>query len=288
MAQYNPSVLMPEAHWAVAAIDPEERQAALELAERVCAAGPPAPALATSQGEQLAEIAGAFDLAARERLDAAGSLQPHELSEPLRQEIEAITARAFVLHLALPIPSDADAEALHALHLASLAEVANRRGDWYRWEEWASGAPLLLDDSEREIPWDRQLLLHATELWRVLLRDPAGGHERAMEIVARVRERRADREAALFAPLDARHTARAKFALFAWYHVLDAATELLLYLRHGEPRRIHQALALHLSLARSATSGDYELEGLFTWLLAASARVARPSVSQLELPGVGS
>lgn len=285
---YNSSTLPPEAHWAVAAIDLAERQTALELAEKACATGPPARALNGLESERLGEIAGAFDLASRERLDAAGSLQPHELSEPVRQEIEAVTGRAFVLQLALPIPSDADAEALHALHLAALAEVANRRGDWYRWEKWASGAPLRLDDSEREIPWDRQLLLHAAELWRVLLRDPASGQERAMEIVARIRERRADREAALFAPLDARQTARAKFALFAWYHVLDAATELLLYLRHGEPRRIYQTLALHLSLARSATSGDYELEGLFTWLLAAAGRVVRPSGAQLELPGVGS
>lgn len=288
MAQYNPSVMMPEVHWAVAAIDPAERQSALSLSEQACAAGPPARIISGAENQRLAETAGAYDLAARERLDAAGGLQPHELSDSLRQEIEAITSRAFVLQLALPIPADADAEALNALHLAALAEVANRRGDWYRWEEWACGAPLLLDDSEREIPWDRQLLLHASELWRVLLRDPIAGQERAMEIVARIRERRADREAALFAPLDARHTARAKFALFAWYHVFDAATELLLYLRHGQPRNIYQSLALHLSLARSATSGDYELEGLLTWLFAASTRVARPSVAQLELPGVGS
>jgi hypothetical protein len=286
MAQYIGSAMMPESHWAVAAIDADERQAAIALAEQVCSLGPP-PRDTSGNRERLAEIAGAYDLAARERLEAVSALQPHELPEHTRIEIEHAAARAFVLRLSLPVPTDADAEALHVLQLAAMAEVANRRGDWYRWESWASGAALKLDDSERDIAWDRQLLLHVTELWRVLLRDPSGGQDRAMEIIARVRERRTEREAALFAPLDARHTARAKFFLFAWYHVLDAATELLLYLRHGEPRQINHVLALHLSLARSATSGDYELEGLFTWLKEAAVRVARPTVAQLELPGVG-
>lgn len=285
MGQYNSSPVMADGHWAVSAIDPAERESALALAEKACAAGPPAR-LDSSLGERIAEIAGAYDLAARERLESAGAMHPHELPEAMRQEIETLAGRAFVLHLALPIPGDADAEALNALHLAALAEVANRRGDWDRWEGWSAGAPLRLDDSEREIPWDRQLLLHATELWRLLLRDADGAKERAMEIIARVRERRAEREAALFGPLDVRHTARAKFALFAWYHVLDAATELLLFLRHGQPRHIQQVLSLHLSLARSAASGDYELEGLLTWLNAAAARVARPPGGQLELPGV--
>ena len=273
-----------ETHWAVAALPADERQASLALAERICASGEPPPEFDDDARERLAEIAGAYDLAVRERLDALSALRMDEITESSRADIEAGASRAFVLQLVTAHPIGRIERALRMMGLAAMAEVANRRGDWDRWlPRFESDSPDLLDWAT---PWPEYVLLHVAEIWRLLLREGIAGRERVMELIARLRERRPEQEALLYARLTGREAARAKYVCFIYYQLLDSATDLTLYLRHEEPREIVRHFAVYFSLARAAASGDLELEGVLSWLHAAAIRAARPRPAQLELPGV--
>ena len=277
-----------ESHWAVAALEAPERHAAIGHAERVCANGPPAPPIDDLEHERLTEISGAYDLAVRERLDALSALRIDEITDSARSELEHGASRAFVLQLTLPVPEPRSERALRVLQLAAMADVANRRGDWDRWSPVLVAPGASPESLDWSTPWPEYVLVHVSEMWRTLLHDPAAGRGRAMELIARLRERRPEQEALLYARLTGREAARAKYICFISYQLVDAATDLTVYLKHDEPREIIRHFTVYFSLARAAASGDLELEGVLSWLHAAAIRTVKPRPTQLELPGVAS
>lgn len=272
-----------ELHWAVSAIDAEHRRSAVSTAETLIARGEwDAAGITPTELERIELLAGAYDLAVRDRLEVRMHATASEQREELRAQVEWGASRAFALYAALPAPAEGGPRLLRTLHLSALAVVARRRGDWQRWL-----AEHPLPGKDPRAPWDAFLLRQLTELWCDLhQRAGPSGLGEAMALLAELREERPRREHALFASLPESEQPRVRFYLFALYHLVDAATELFLYLSHGRPLHVEHELARHFALAREATAGDFRLEVLLVWLQAAAVHVAGRRTPQLEIPGV--
>lgn len=268
-------------HWAVSAIDADVRQAAIARAEAAVAQGRWLLA-ADGDREPFELLAGAYDLAVRDRLDTLAHLGAGEQADELQAQVEWGAARAFALHAALSLPDDEPSRLFRILHLAALAAVGGRRADWDR---WVQDHPL--PPADGQAPWDAFLLRRVVEIWCELLdRTGPSGLGRPMELIAELREERDRREPELLGSLDATESVRMRFYLFALYQLADAATDLLLFLSHGRPPHIALQLGAHFALANEATSGDFRLAVLLGWVQAAAQRVAGRRTPQLEIPGV--
>jgi hypothetical protein len=278
-----------DSHWAIAVIGPAERAELLAFAEqasRKIVAGllPDAASLP----ERLLPLASAYEFAAREWLDLEGLGNPGAAPSPQesdlrRRRIEFGARRAFVLSAPLPLEETDPAGAVyHTLLLGALAEVAGRQGDYRSW--LALVARDVFASSDAAAPWDLTLLRWAVELWTEVL-DGSGpsGLTHAMELVATIREQRPQREADFLAALDESAEMRARFYLFALFHLTEAATEVLLYRLHGRPADARYRVFVSLSLAREATVGDTRMHPALEWLYEAAARVLERRTPQLEL-----
>jgi hypothetical protein len=274
-------------HWAVAAVDAATRERLVALAEsRASREGANGHhALDPDDAGAVETLAGAYDLAARERLAELAGAAPGAASDDARAQVQSGAGRAFALYAALATPHARDPLLPYRmLHLRALAEVGGRRPDWARWRRLH--APALPNAGAREAPWDEYLLRQLTEVWLELLdRSGPSGVEPVMERLAALRELRQEREEALHRAHDGDAT-RLNFFLFALDHLCDAAAELTLYLRRGAPLDIGERLSLHFALARGASAGDVALGVVLTWLDAAAREVARRRSPQLDLPGV--
>jgi hypothetical protein len=271
-------------HWAVAAFGPA--QALLARAAAVAAYDPreaaePVSPLDAAECEAAVQLAAAYDLAGRDLATHLALADPDELATA-REQVELAASRAFLLYSALPAPDEPRALAVRKLQLAALAEVGSLAPQWERWRR-LHPAP---DDRDAR-PWDVALLEHLADAWTELLRREGGAElPRAAEIIAQVREERASREAALLLALAQRDAERMRFYLFALYHAVDAATDLLMFFIHQRPANIGRALSIHFGLAKEATSGDLRLDVLFSWVHLAALRVSQGHTQQLNLPGL--
>ena len=270
-----------ELHWALSAMDADERRdivarAEAQVAERDWSV-PPAAVL-----EPRELLAGAYDLAVRDRLEARVLARTPEQLDETAAQVALGATRAFALYATQPMPDEPTARLLRTLHLSALGVLSNRREEW---EHWAEEHPVPL--SSATMPWDAFLLRQLTELWCDLhRRSGPSGLAHAMSLLAEIREERTLREPALLASAAESDRARLRFYLFALYHLTDAATTLFLYLSHGRPPSVEAELARNFILAREATSGDFRLETVLAWLQAAAAHVAGRRTAQLEIPGV--
>jgi hypothetical protein len=192
-------------------------------------------------------------------------------------------ARAFALLAAAPLDFDDDVGALYrTLLLAALAQVGGTLDVFRLW--LAQQQRELFPGEDTDLRWDLLLLRRIVELWtEVLSGTGPSGLERAMEIVATIREERGIRERELLASFDEPEEMRMRFYLFALFHLTEGATELLLFRLHGAPEDIKQRVYVALSLARSATSGDMQILPALEWLYEAGACVIEQRTPQLEL-----
>lgn len=277
-----------DSHWAVAVIGPEERASLLAFAERAAkriASGTwpgedPIP-------ERILPLASAYEFAAREWLDLDGIGNPGaspttEESATRRGRLEFGAHRAFLLGSALPLEDTDPTGALyHALLLAALAQIAGHEGEF---RSWLAMHRDTLFRSGADDRWDVLLLRHAVELWTEILSGTGpSGLQRAMELVATVREERPIRDTQFLAGLDESEEMRLRFYLFALGHLTDAATEVLLYRLHGKPEDVRYRVFVSLSLAREATLGDARMYPPLEWLYEAAVRVIERRTPQLEL-----
>ncbi len=277
-----------DSHWAVAVIGPAERAELLAFAEsavRRLASGEwprdePVP-------ERLLPLASAYEFAAREWLDLEGLGNPvatptPEEGEARRARIELGARRAFVLGLPLPLEdSDQTGALYHALLLAALAEISGRQAEFRCWLDLHRSRLFPEVDAGR---WDLILLRDTVELWTEVLNGTGpSGLERAMELVATIREGRAGREQEFLAKVDEGEDMRLRFYLFALYHLTEAATEVLLFRLHGKPDDARYRVYVSLSLAREATIGDARMHPPLEWLYEAAVRVIARRTPQLEL-----
>jgi hypothetical protein len=290
MASVNDQLTALEEHWAVSTFAVEQRAALIAYAEeflRALKSGAPIQR-AQPPAEDLIALASAFDIAARERLDLEGIGSPQAAPTPneiadRRAILRVGAGRAFALLAAAPIDFDDEVGALYrVLLVVALAHVAGQAESLRAW--LSAYRKRILPGEDRDLRWDLLLLRRNVELWtEVLSGSGPSGLERAMEIVATIREERGARERELLASFDESEEMRMRFYLFALFHLTEAATELLLYRLHGAPNDVTQRVYVALSLARSATSGDMQILPALEWLYESAACVIQQRTPQLEL-----
>jgi hypothetical protein len=290
MASVNDQMAALEEHWAVATFGTDERASLVAFADEYIRAlrGGTAGQRARPATEDLLALASAFDIAARERLDLEGLGSPFAVANPnevaeRRAYLRAGAGRAFALLSAAPVDYEDDVGALYRVLLViALAHVAGQDESLRAWLN--AHRRRLFPVEDRELRWDLLLLRRVVELWTEVLSGAGpSGLERAMEIVATIREERPARERELLAGFDEGEEMRMRFYLFALFHVTEAATELLLYRLHGTPNDVTQRVYVALSLARSATSGDMQILPALEWLYESAACVIQQRTPQLEL-----
>jgi hypothetical protein len=275
-------------HWAVAVFEPADRKELLAFAEevrRLILNG--TWEIDRPVNQHLLPLSSAYELAARERLDLFGAGHPNTTSS-LEQRadrarfLEIGARRACDLSLAIPLDdTDAHGVLYHTLLLSALASVAARDTEFRAWVALQRSRlfdPLIDDD------WPTQYLRFIVELWCEVL-DGTGpsGLDRAMEIVATVREIRPERERDALEGADEGSDVPLRFFFFALHHLTDAATELLLFRLHGEPSDIRQRVFVSLSLAGEATAGDARIHSALDWIYEASSRIVARRTPQLDL-----
>jgi len=290
MASANDQLVALEEHWAVSTFSAEQRSALVAYAEDALRAlrNGTTPLRAPPPTEDLLALASAFDIAARERLELEGLGSPYALTKPneladRRAFLRAGSSRAFTLLTAAPVDFDDEVGALYrVLLLTALAHVAGQAEAFRAW--LTVNRRRLFPGDDRDLRWDLFLLRRNVELWtEVLAGSGPSGLERAMEIVATIREERTPRERELLASFDESEEMRMRFYLFALFHLTEAATELLVYRLHGAPNDVTQRVYVALSLARSATSGDMQILPALEWLYESAACVIQQRTPQLEL-----
>jgi hypothetical protein len=279
---------MLDAHWAVAVFDSADRKELLAFAETVRRRILSGQWVADSPvSEHLLPLSSAYELAARERLDLFGTGHPNS-SATAEQRFDRArfldlgARRAVDLAVAIPL-DDTDAHGIlyHTLLLSALATVAGRDTEFRGWlalhrNKVFEPAP---DDD-----WPTQYLRGIVELWTEVL-DGSGpsGLDRAMEIVATLRETRPEREREALEEADEVSEMMLRFFFFALHHLTDAATELLLYRLHGDPPDVRQRMFVSLSLAGEATAGDARIHSALDWLFEAAVRIVARRTPQLDL-----
>jgi len=276
-------------HWAVKVVTPEDRAAAIQYAmsvlTRLCGGDANVPA---TPPEFVVPLAGAYVIAASEWLDFEGAASPDAILSAEQDaqrvvHIEVGADRAFTLTAALPVEADEHIAAFYrALFLAGLAEVAHKQPEFRCWVR--VHRDILAPRFQDERRWDLILLQRVVELWLEVLRGTGpSGLDRAMEIIASIREERPTREAAFLAEAPDSEDVKLQLYLFTLFHLTEAATELLLFRLHGEPERVDHRLYRHFTLARDAAGGDPRLDASFDWLFEAARRVVAQRTAQLEL-----
>lgn len=277
-----------DAHWAVAVFEPADRKELLGFAEQVrrhiragdWVANSPVP-------DQLLPLSSAYELAARERLDLFGLGHPNK-SASVEQRAERArfvdlgARRAFDLGAAIPLDdTDAGGALYHALLLGALGTVAGRDTEY---RGWLTIHRDKLFDPGIDDDWATQYLRAIVELWTEVLQGAGpSGLDRAMDLVATIRETRPDRERAALTGADETTEMSLRFFFFALHHLTDAATELLLYRLHGEPADVRQRVFVALSLAGEATAGDARIHAALDWLYESAARIVARRTPQLDL-----
>jgi hypothetical protein len=277
-----------DAHWAVAVFEPADRRELLAFAEGVrrrilsgdWVADSPVP-------EQLLPLSSAYELAARERLDLFGTGHPNTSANADQRSdrsrfLELGAKRAFDLAVAIPLDdTDAHGVLYHTLLLSALATVAGRDTEFRNW--LGLQRDKLFEHGVGD-DWATEYLRGIVELWTDVLQGAGpSGLERAMEIVATIRERRPDQERETLEGADEAQEMSLRFFFFALHHLTDAATELLLFRLHGEPPDVRQRVFVALSLAGEATAGDARIHAALDWLFEAAVRIVARRTPQLDL-----
>jgi hypothetical protein len=277
-----------DTHWAVAVFEPSDRRDLLAFAENVrrrILAG--SWQVDSPVSEHLLPLSSAYELAARERLDLFGAGHPNTTaSAEQRAErarvLESGARRSCDLSFAIPLEdTDAHGVLYHTLLLAALSTVAGRDSEF---RSWLSLQRPKLFESSLDDDWPTQYLRNIVELWTEVLNGAGpSGLDRAMELVATIRENRPDREREALDDADEASEMSLRFFFFALHHLTDAATELLLFRLHGEPTDVRQRIFVSLSLAGEATAGDARIHAALDWLYEAAVRIVARRTPQLDL-----
>jgi hypothetical protein len=294
----NPSgtpaaVSVLDTHWAVTAIDAQERSRALSAAQRLWAERH-GPAPSTDPDVTVVSVlATAYDVAALDWLDpfvrhasgengAGGNMGPS--LEALRSPLIAVAGRTFQLHRVLPLRGASEAGLFGLVHVAALATVADRRSDLTDWLRAGNAVREL--HAEGDADWDVVLADRLAHVWTDLLAPARGGHRRAVARLGALREERDAGEAALLEGLTEEAAVTRRFRLFTLYHMADAAAALITYLTRSEPVDILRRLSLHFTVARAAAAGDATVDVALSWLHGAAVLLAQRRTEQLALPGL--
>jgi hypothetical protein len=293
----NPSgtpaaVSVLDSHWAVTAIDAQERSRALAAAQRLWAERHGPAAAADPDVTVVSVLATAYDVAALDWLDpfvrrASGENSVGGAGPPadaLRAQLATVAARTFQMHRVLPLRGSGEAGLFGLVHVAALATVADRRSDLSDWLRAGNAVRELR--SEEDADWETVLADRLAHVWTDLLAPARGGYRRAVARLGALREERDAGEAALLEGLTEEAAVARRFRLFTLYHMADAAAALITYLTRSEPVDILRRLSLHFTVARAAAAGDATVDVALSWLHGAAVLLAQRRTEQLALPGL--
>jgi hypothetical protein len=275
-------------HWAVKVLPTERAAGLLAYAMstlRGMANGQRPPA---EVPEDLETLASGYELAAREALGRDDPTVPPrkpgagEDATARTRIIEEGVGRAFVLHASIPLDEhDPLAPLYHTLLLAALGEVAGRQHEFRLWLSLHRDQLFRADPSES---LDVRLLRNSVELWtEVLSGSGPSGLDRAMELVATVREQLTMSGRDFIQSLAGEERVRMEFLLFAVSRLTEGATEVLLQRLHGEQPGSREAMFLCLAVVGPAAAGNRVLWIALLWLQEAAVRVITRRTPQLDL-----
>jgi hypothetical protein len=266
-------------HWAVDAMPTAQRLATLAAAEKATTA------LADPVLREAAHtLATAYELAALLGRDALRSNAPNATASLERAALRVGAERASLLHRALGLPTGTDGEGLlrHAVRLCALGAVAGPASVAHTrsWMQAPATAERLQQVAHQALQRadDPGAPPSAAPLWviwrRLLLHPDAATVESLIEDLAALREQR--RGVTDLTPSSNEAELRLRFQTFVRERLADAAGLLALGLRgRSDAARIAAQISAQCSAARSASTGDPNLDLLAAWLeLAALASLA--------------
>jgi hypothetical protein len=269
-------------HWAVDAMPTALRLATLAAAEKATA-----PLTDPALREAAHTLATAYELAALLGRDALRSGSPGTTPSLERAALRVGAERANILHRALGLQSGSDAEGLlrHAVRLCALAAVAgpacvahtrtwlHQRGIADRLEQAAQPRP----DPTQQSPAEAAAPLWT--IWRQLLLHPDPPTlEHLVASLAQLREQR--RGVTDLTPSTNETELRLRFQQFVRERLGDAAGLLAVGLRgRSDPRSVAAELTAQCTAARSASTGDPNLDLLAAWLELAALTTLAPQLT---------
>ena len=265
-------------HWAVDAIPIAERVAALAAAEHAVT-----PLEAAALRESAHTLATAYELAALLGRDALRSGSTGITPSLERTALRVGAERANLLHRALGLQPATEDEGLlrHAVRLCALAAVAGPASVAHT-RTWLQ-QPEIKDRMARAEQQRPEAPEHAAgPLWgiwrRLLLHPDAHAIDAAMEALAALRELR--RGVTDLAASSNEVELRLRFQLFVRERLADAAGLLAVGLRgRGDPQTLASELTACCTAARSASTGDPNLDLLAAWLELAALTALAPRLT---------
>ena len=269
-------------HWAVDAMPTALRLATLAAAEKATA-----PLTDPALRESAHTLATAYELAALLGRDALRSGSPGTTPSLERAALRVGAERANILHRALGLQSGADAEGLlrHSVRLCALAAVAGPSSvahtrTWLQQRVIADRleqAAQARTDPVPQAPADAAASLWT--IWRQLLLHPdTHTLENLVASLAALREQR--RGVTDLTPSTNEAELRLRFQQFVRERLGDAAGLLAVGLRgRSDPRSIAAELTAQCTAARSASTGDPNLDLLAAWLELAALTTLAPQLT---------
>jgi hypothetical protein len=269
-------------HWAVDAMPAQLRAATLAAAETVSA-----PIIDPDAREATHTLATAYELAALLGRDALRSRSPGATATIERDALRVGALRAGTLHRALGLSTDRDDESMlrHAVRLLALATVAGPES-LARTRQWLSAAEIAERLGQAALKAQDEPADPAAQsgaglwlLWRdLLLRPDAAAIERLVAQIAAMREER--RRVVDLAPSTNESELRIRFVLFVRERLTDAAGLLAIGLRgRSDVSAICTEITAQCTAARSASSGDPNLDLLAAWLELAALTALAPRLA---------
>lgn len=269
-------------HWAVDAMPIARRLVTLAAAEKASA-----PLTDPALREAAHTLATAYELAALLGRDALRSGSPTAAASLERAALRVGADRASLLHRAVGLPTSTDAEGLlrHAVRLCALAAVAGPTCTAHT-RTWLLQPAVAdrLDQAVQHHPehGDDPLPHSSVPLWliwrQLLLHPDTATLERLVADLAALREQR--RGVTDLTPSTNDAELRLRFQLFVRERLADAAGLLTLGLRgRADPMAIAAEITTQCTAARSASTGDPNLDLLAAWLELAAISTLAPQLA---------
>ena len=271
-------------HWAVDAMPTAQRLATLAAAEKAIV-----PFLDPALREAAHTLATAYELAALLGRDALRSGSTGTTPSLERAALRVGAERANLLHRALGLQLGTDAEGLlrHAVRLCALASAAGPTSV-AQTRAWLQQRPVAERlEQAAQVPSDRAAQTSAEAaaplwtIWRQLLLHPDPvALDGLVAQLAGLREQR--RGVTDLTPSTNETELRLRFQQFVRERLADAAGLLAVGLRgRTDTRRVAIELTAQCTAARSASTGDPNLDLLAAWLELAALTTLAP---QLRAP----
>jgi hypothetical protein len=267
-------------HWAVSAMPTAQRLSTLAVAATSV------PLIDPAIRESAHTLATAYELAALLGRDALRSGSPGATAALERDALRIGAERAALLHRSLGMPADVTVEGAlrHALRVTALAAaagpvcVAHTRA-WLQSESIAEHLNKTAEYAPERTGEVAEPVATLWTIWRTLLLHPdATTLERLVAQLAMLREQRSGEPS--LSPSTNEAELRLRFQLFVRERLGDAAGLLAIGLRgRSDARAIADALTAQCTAARSASTGDPNLDLLAAWLEIAALTTLAPHIS---------